>query len=67
MTGEQIMGNNESTEPFTTNMYNRRVLAGEFTVVNKVSLPSPLLSSRHRSLSLLVPAEGPGGGRVLDP
>lgn len=33
----QIMGNNESTEPFTTNMYNRRVLAGEFTIVNKVS------------------------------
>lgn len=32
----QIMGNNESTEPFTSNMYNRRVLAGEFTVVNKV-------------------------------
>lgn len=34
----QIMGNNESTEPFTTNMYNRRVLAGEFTVVNKYLL-----------------------------
>jgi ribonucleoside-diphosphate reductase subunit M1 len=32
----QIMGNNESTEPFTSNMYNRRVLAGEFTIVNKV-------------------------------
>lgn len=32
----QILGNNESTEPFTSNMYNRRVLAGEFTVVNKV-------------------------------
>lgn len=32
----QILGNNESTEPFTANMYNRRVLAGEFTVVNKV-------------------------------
>lgn len=31
----QILGNNESTEPFTSNMYNRRVLAGEFTVVNK--------------------------------
>ena len=31
----QIMGNNESTEPFTSNMYNRRVLAGEFTIVNK--------------------------------
>jgi len=31
----QILGNNESTEPFTSNMYNRRVLAGEFPVVNK--------------------------------
>jgi ribonucleoside-diphosphate reductase subunit M1 len=31
----QILGNNEGTEPFTSNMYNRRVLAGEFTVVNK--------------------------------
>lgn len=31
----QILGNNESTEPFTSNMYTRRVLAGEFTVVNK--------------------------------
>jgi len=31
----QILGNNESTEPFTSNMYNRRVLAGEFTCVNK--------------------------------
>jgi ribonucleotide reductase alpha subunit len=31
----QILGNNESTEPFTSNIYNRRVLAGEFTIVNK--------------------------------
>jgi ribonucleoside-diphosphate reductase alpha subunit len=31
----QIMGNNECFEPYTTNMYNRRVLAGEFTCVNK--------------------------------
>lgn len=31
----QILGNNESVEPFTSNIYNRRVLAGEFTVVNK--------------------------------
>jgi ribonucleoside-diphosphate reductase alpha subunit len=30
----QILGNNECFEPFTTNMYSRRVLAGEFTVVN---------------------------------
>lgn len=34
----QILGNNESTEPFTSNMYNRRVLAGEFAVVNKYLL-----------------------------
>lgn len=31
----QILGNNESIEPFTTNMYNRRVLSGEFIVINK--------------------------------
>mmetsp|Transcript_30425 Transcript_30425/g.35085 ORF Transcript_30425/g.35085 Transcript_30425/m.35085 type:complete len:829 (-) Transcript_30425:200-2686(-) len=31
----QILGNNEGTEPHTSNMYNRRVLAGEFAVVNK--------------------------------
>jgi ribonucleoside-diphosphate reductase alpha chain len=31
----QILGYNECFEPFTTNMYSRRVLAGEFTVVNK--------------------------------
>lgn len=31
----QILGNNESFEPFTSNMYSRRVLAGEFAVVNK--------------------------------
>jgi ribonucleoside-diphosphate reductase alpha subunit len=31
----QILGNNECFEPFTSNMYVRRVLAGEFVVVNK--------------------------------
>uniref|UniRef100_A0A224XEY7 Ribonucleoside-diphosphate reductase n=1 Tax=Panstrongylus lignarius TaxID=156445 RepID=A0A224XEY7_9HEMI len=30
----QILGNNESFEPFTTNIYTRRVLSGEFQVVN---------------------------------
>jgi hypothetical protein len=34
----QILGNNESFEPYTSNMYNRRVLSGEFTVVNKYLL-----------------------------
>ena len=31
----QILGNNECFEPYTANMYTRRVLAGEFTVINK--------------------------------
>lgn len=31
----QIMGNNECIEPYTSNLYVRRTLAGEFTVVNK--------------------------------
>jgi ribonucleoside-diphosphate reductase alpha chain len=31
----QILGNNECIEPFTSNLYTRRVLAGEFMVVNK--------------------------------
>jgi ribonucleoside-diphosphate reductase alpha chain len=31
----QILGNNECMEPFTSNMYTRRVLAGDFMVVNK--------------------------------
>lgn len=31
----QILGNNECFEPFTSNMYTRRVLAGDFVVVNK--------------------------------
>ena len=28
----QILGNNESFEPYTSNMYSRRVLSGEFLV-----------------------------------
>jgi ribonucleoside-diphosphate reductase alpha chain len=31
----QILGNNECFEPYTSNLYTRRVLSGEFTVVNK--------------------------------
>lgn len=31
----QLMGNNECIEPYTSNMYTRRVLAGEFIVVNE--------------------------------
>ena len=35
----QILGNNECFEPYTSNIYARRVLSGEFTVVN-----NPLLA-----------------------
>ena len=31
-------GNNESFEPYTSNLYTRRVLSGEFAVVNKYLL-----------------------------
>lgn len=31
----QILGNNECFEPYTSNIYVRRVLSGEFTVVNQ--------------------------------
>jgi len=31
----QILGNNECIEPFTSNIYTRRVLSGEFAVINK--------------------------------
>jgi ribonucleoside-diphosphate reductase alpha chain len=31
----QILGNNEAFEPFTTNLYSRRTLGGEFIVINK--------------------------------
>ena len=31
----QILGNNECFEPFTSNIYVRRTIAGEFVIVNK--------------------------------
>lgn len=31
----QILGNNECFEPYTSNIYSRRVLSGEFVIVNK--------------------------------
>ena len=31
----QIIGNNEAIEPYTSNIYSRRTLAGEFIVINK--------------------------------
>lgn len=34
----QILGNNECFEPFTSNLYTRRTLAGEFIMINKYLL-----------------------------
>jgi len=31
----QVLGNNECFEPYTSNMYSRRVLAGEFAIMNR--------------------------------
>jgi len=31
----QILGNNESIEPYTSNMFSRRVLSGDFQIINK--------------------------------
>ncbi|KAL7104541.1 hypothetical protein ACP275_08G251900 [Erythranthe tilingii] len=50
----QILGNNECFEPYTSNIYSRRVLSGEFVVVNKhllhdlteMGLWSPSLKNR---------------------
>ncbi|KAJ0458218.1 putative ribonucleoside-diphosphate reductase [Helianthus annuus] len=50
----QILGNNECFEPYTSNIYSRRVLSGEFVVVNKhllydlteMSLWSPTLKNQ---------------------
>ena len=50
----QILGYNECIEPFTTNIYVRRTLAGEFTVINRylvtdlmaIGLWSPELKER---------------------
>jgi ribonucleoside-diphosphate reductase alpha chain len=46
----QILGFNECFEPFTSNLYSRRTLAGEFVVVTRVALQedlSGLVGTRH--------------------
>lgn len=47
----QILGNNECFEPYTSNLYSRRVLSGEFVVVNK-HLLRDLIESGIWSLNL---------------
>jgi len=42
----QILGNNECFEPFTSNIYTRRVLAGDFMVINKY-LVNDLIKIRY--------------------
>ena len=56
----QILGNNECIEPFTSNIYNRRVLSGEFVVVNKYLLKDlvDLGVWNHRVKEKIVAANG---------
>merc|ERR1712141_95606 len=50
----QILGNNECFEPYTSNVYIRRTLAGEFVVINqhllrdliKLGIWSPLMKNK---------------------
>uniref|UniRef100_A0A166BPL2 Ribonucleoside-diphosphate reductase n=1 Tax=Daucus carota subsp. sativus TaxID=79200 RepID=A0A166BPL2_DAUCS len=67
----QILGNNECFEPYTSNIYSRRVLSGEFVVVNKhllrdlteMGLWSPNLKNRiiYESGSVQKMSEIPNG------
>ena len=47
----QILGNNECFEPFTSNIYVRRTLAGEFIVINKY-LINKLIEKKIWSIEL---------------
>ena len=65
----QILGNNECFEPYTSNIYARRVLSGEFTVVNnhllsdltEMGLWDPSLKNELISSNGSRPDPGPPG------
>ena len=44
----QIMGNSEGLDPITANIYNRRVLAGEFICMNKYLVQDLIKLVIHR-------------------
>lgn len=66
----QILGNNESIEAYTSNIYTRRVLSGEFQV-KIFFLISPLIALVSNSILSIIsdreptPPEGPHGARVV--
>jgi len=47
----QILGNNESIEAYTSNIYTRRVLSGEFQVVRN---PSLLIEKNNSKIPQLI-------------
>ncbi|KAE9449856.1 hypothetical protein C3L33_18247, partial [Rhododendron williamsianum] len=71
----QILGNNECFEPYTSNIYSRRVLSGEFVVVNKhllhdlteMGLWSPTVKNQiiHEDGSVLQISEVPDDLKVI--
>lgn len=56
----QILGNNECFEPFTTNIYVRRTLAGEFAIINKHLLQDMIHLGwwNEKNKNLLIKAKG---------
>lgn len=61
----QILGNNECIEPFSSNMYARRVLAGEFQVVNSHLLNDLIeLGLWNEDLKQLIVAHGGSVQRI---
>lgn len=58
----QILGNNESIEPYTSNIYTRRVLSGEFQVSINATEYFTVCKSKEKvveSVSLYVDCESP--------
>ncbi len=56
----QILGNNECIEPYTSNIYTRRVLSGEYVIVNKHLLRDLVTLNlwNDRMKNLLIAANG---------
>ena len=66
----QILGNNESFEPFTSNVFKRKTMSGEFIVVNKYLLgdliKQGLWNNRMKELLILHNGSVQGIGEVPD-
>lgn len=72
----QILGNNESFEAYTSNIYTRRVLSGEFQVSGEVLQKTAAHTWKEKDVELFFfflyadcessPAEGPDGQGTVE-